>query len=381
MAFAAAFWGAPFLANMLTSAPAGEIVRKRARLRALSAALERGGAEIQTLGAAQAVLVMVDAMSRDIEVKEVAIARAGASSAALARGAWLAALLLLMFCAHVQGADTAALTAAVLASLALNEQTSALAEVGARRQERATARARVDEIMTEERASLPPRPPDMPWNVTVRDFAALGDNGRPLRPGVDLVVNPGEIAVITGRSGGGKSTLLRVLLGQRAPYAGKVDIGGVAPGARSDLAALIAYAPQASVLLAGTVRENLQLGAPGAGDAAMWRALRRADIDGAVAQAGGLDAEINPLGEGFSGGEARRLALARAFVSERPLLLLDEPSEGLDAAAEAIIADAVRTYVRERPGRLAIVVTHRQALQGIADTCVDLDAGSGAGVY
>lgn len=187
--------------------------------------------------------------------------------------------------------------------------------------------------------------------------------------------------MITGRSGAGKSTLLRVLLGQNAPYAGKIDIGGVAPEARSDLAALIAYVPQAPILLAGTVRENLQLGAPNVGEAAMWRALQRADIGEVVEKAGGLDAEINAWGEGFSGGEARRLALARAFVSERPLLLLDEPSEGLDAAAEVIIAQAVRAYVRERPGRLAIVVTHRQALQGIADTCVDLDAEFGAGVY
>ena len=381
MAFAAAFWGAPRLAHALTSSRAGEVVRKRAQLRALSAALERGGAEIRTLDAAPAVLAMLDKLSRDIDAKETAIARSGALSAALAGGFWLAALLLVILSAHAQSADNAAVTAAVLASLALSEQTSALAEVGARRQERAAARARVDEIVATVGAPLSPQAPQLPWNVTVRDFTALGDNGRPLRSGVSLAVSPGEIAVITGRSGAGKSTLLRVLLGQNAPYAGKIDIGGVAPEARSDLAALIAYVPQAPILLAGTVRENLQLGAPNVGEAAMWRALQRADIGEVVEKAGGLDAEINAWGEGFSGGEARRLALARAFVSERPLLLLDEPSEGLDAAAEVIIAQAVRAYVRERPGRLAIVVTHRQALQGIADTCVDLDAEFGAGVY
>jgi ATP-binding cassette subfamily C protein CydC len=381
MAFAMAFWGAPRLAHGLTSSRAGDIVRKRAQLRALSAALERGRAEIQTLGAAPAVLAMVDEVSRSIEAKEAAMAGAGAFIVALTGCVWIAALLLVIFSAHAHGADTAALTAAVLASLALSEQTSALADVGARRQERATARARVDEIMAPAYPIPFAQAPQMPWNVTVRDFTALGDSGRPLRTGVSLVVNPGEIAMITGRSGGGKSTLLRVLLGQRAPYAGTVDIGGVAPEARSDLAALIAYVPQSPILLAGAVRENLQLGAPGAGDAAMWRALQCAGIGGVVEKAGGLDAEVNALGEGFSGGEARRLALARAFVSERPLLLLDEPTEGLDASAETIIADAVRTYVRERPGRLAILVTHRQALKDIANTCVDLDAGFGASVY
>jgi ABC-type transport system involved in cytochrome bd biosynthesis fused ATPase/permease subunit len=139
---------------------------------------------------------------------------------------------------------------------------------------------------------------------------------------------------------------------------------------------LIAYAPQAAHLLSGTVRENLQLGAPAADDASMWQALRRANIDLAVERAGGLDVEISALGEGFSGGEARRLSLARAFVSARPVLLLDEPSEGLDAASEALVAGAIRSYVDERPERLAIVVTHRQALKGIGDLCVDLDAGA-----
>jgi ABC-type transport system involved in cytochrome bd biosynthesis fused ATPase/permease subunit len=113
----------------------------------------------------------------------------------------------------------------------------------------------------------------------------------------------------------------------------------------------------------------------------MWGALREAGLDEVIALAGGLDAEISVLGEGFSGGEARRLALARAFISERPMLLLDEPSEGLDAEAEARIASAIRDYVDARPGRLAVVVTHRAALGRIGDTCVDLDAGGTASVH
>lgn len=376
LAFAAAFWGAPALANRLMSAVWGDVVSQRGRLRAMSAALEKGGAEVRTLGAAPVVLAMMEACGRDIEATERAMARAGAIVAALTGVLWIAALLLVILSAHAQGADAAALTASVLASVALSEQTLAQADIGARKQERAQARARVDEILAEEGATALCEQPKPPWGVTVRDFAALGDNGRPLRAGLSFSAHPGEIVVITGRSGAGKSTLLRVLLGQRAPHAGDVRLGGQLPQARADLAMLIAYAPQAAYLLSGTVRENLQLGAPAADDASMWQALRRANIDLAVERAGGLDVEISALGEGFSGGEARRLSLARAFVSSRPVLLLDEPSEGLDAASEALVAGAIRSYVDERPERLAIVVTHRQALKGIGDLCVDLDAGA-----
>lgn len=374
LAFAMVFWGAPFLANRLISAVWADVVGARGRLRAMSAALEKGGAEVRTLGAASAVLAMMDGCGRDIEASERAMARAGAVAAALTGVVWTAALLLVILSAHAQGADTAALTAAVLASVALSEQTLAQAEGGARKGERAQARARVDEILAEEGATAPCEQPKPPWGVTVRDFAALGDNGRPLRSGLSFSASPGEIVVITGRSGAGKSTLLRVLLGQCAPHAGEVRVGGQFPQARADLAMLVGYAPQAAHLLSGTVRENLQLGAPAADDASMWRALERANIDLAVKRAGGLDVEISALGEGFSGGEARRLSLARAFVSARPLLLLDEPSEGLDAATEAFVAGAIRAYVDERPERLAIVVTHRQALKAMGDLCVDLDA-------
>ena len=378
LAFAFVFWGAPYLANAAGAASSLRVVQQRARLRELSVSLERGRDEVRTLVAAPTVLAMLDSVAAEIEESEIVIARSGALFAALIGAVWIAVIMMVILSAHLQGADPAALVASVLASLALGEQVQARSEVGARLQERSHAGARVASILSEiprrVASAAPPRPPV----VEVREFAVIGDCGRPLRAGVSFAANAGEIAVLAGRSGAGKSTLLRTLLGQRTLHAGVVRIGGAEADHRADLAQLIAYAPQNVALLPGTVRENLELSAPDADDARMWEALRRAYVDTVVAHAGGLDAVVSALGEGFSGGEARRIGLARAFISGRPLLLLDEPSEGLDAATEADVMRSIRAYIDEAPGRLAIVVTHRPALKTIADVWVDLDDGAAA---
>ncbi|MCC6789963.1 MAG: ATP-binding cassette domain-containing protein [Hyphomonadaceae bacterium] len=378
LAFAFVFWGAPYLANAAGAASSLRVVQQRARLRELSVSLERGRDEVRTLVAAPTVLAMLDSVAAEIEESEIVIARSGALFAALIGAVWIAVIMMVILSAHLQGADPAALVASVLASLALGEQVQARSEVGARLQERSHAGARVASILSEiprrVASAAPPRPPV----VEVREFAVIGDCGRPLRAGVSFAANAGEIAVLAGRSGAGKSTLLRTLLGQRTLHAGVVRIGGAEADHRADLAQLIAYAPQNVALLPGTVRENLELSAPDADDARMWEALRRAYVDTVVAHAGGLDAVVSALGEGFSGGEARRIGLARAFISGRPLLLLDEPSEGLDAATEADVMRSIRAYIDEAPGRLAIVVTHRPAFKTISNVWVDLDDGAAA---
>lgn len=378
LAFAFVFWGAPYLANAVNATSGLRVVQQRARLRELSVSLERGRDEVRTLGAAPAVLAMIASVAAEIEECEIAIARSGSLFAALIGAVWIAVIMMVVLSAHLQGADPAALVASVLASLALGEQVQTRSEVGARLQERSHAGARVASLLSEIPRRVASAASTGSPVVEVREFAVMGDSGRPMRAGVSFVANAGEIAVLAGRSGAGKSTLLRTLLGQRTSHAGIVRIGGSAAEHRADLAELIAYAPQNVALLPGTVRQNLELGAPDADDARMWEALRRAYVDTVVAHAGGLDAVVSALGEGFSGGEARRIGLARAFISGRPLLLLDEPSEGLDSATEANVMGSIRAYVDEAPGRLAIVVTHRPALKTIADVWVDLDDGAAA---
>ncbi|MGW0856571.1 thiol reductant ABC exporter subunit CydD [Streptomyces sp. NPDC002690] len=196
-----------------------------------------------------------------------------------------------------------------------------------------------------------------------------------------LVVEPGETVALVGPSGAGKSTLLDVVLGFRTPDAGTVRVGGV------DLATLsperwhqhVAWVPQRPVLFAGTVAENVRLARPDADDAAVTAALRDA---GAHEFVGLLpEREQTLLGEdgaGLSAGQRQRLALARAFLADRPVLLLDEPTASLDGGTEAAVVDAVRRLAR---GRTVLLVAHRPALLPLADRVVTLEpATSGEAV-
>jgi thiol reductant ABC exporter CydD subunit len=194
----------------------------------------------------------------------------------------------------------------------------------------------------------------------------------PALQGADLIVEPGETVALTGPSGCGKSTLLNVILGLRRPSAGVVRLGGC------DLEDLdfdawragIGWVPQRPHLFARSVADNVRVARPGATDAEVSAALQAAGLATVVGRLPqGVDTRLGEGGAGLSAGERQRLALARAFVRDAPLLVLDEPTASLDAETEADVLQAVR---RLAEGRTALIVAHRPALAALADRVIHL---------
>jgi ATP-binding cassette subfamily C protein CydC len=182
-------------------------------------------------------------------------------------------------------------------------------------------------------------------------------------PGLDLDLAPPAWLAVTGLSGAGKTTLVERLMGLRDPVAGEARLGGVdladidVEGART----LFAYAAQDVRLLAGSVADNLRLAGPDASDDALWAALEDAGLaDRVRAAPAGLDAALGDNGERLSGGERRRLGLARAYLRDAPWLVLDEPTEGLDAATEATVLERLARRLT-RSGQGLILISHRPA--------------------
>ncbi|MET7795459.1 thiol reductant ABC exporter subunit CydD [Streptomyces decoyicus] len=197
-------------------------------------------------------------------------------------------------------------------------------------------------------------------------------------PATSFEVRPGETVALVGPSGAGKSTLLSVLLGFTEPHGGRAlvdgrDITSLSPESWRQR---IAWVPQHPHLFAGTIAENVRLARPDADDAAVHTALGDAGaLDFIDALPDGMATRLGESGAGLSAGQRQRLALARAFLADRPILLLDEPTANLDGATEEAVVAAVR---RLAVGRTVLLVVHRPALLAVADRVVRLPEPVGA---
>lgn len=220
----------------------------------------------------------------------------------------------------------------------------------------------------------PPSPAVVPVRFEGVSFSYPSREGDVLR-GVELVVEPGETVALVGHSGGGKSTLLALLLRLADPTSGRIRVGG------KDLAELdaaawrrrVAYVPQRPTLFRGTVAENIRLGVPEATHAQVEAAAELAHAHAFVGRLPeGYETIVGDGGRRLSAGQARRLALARAFLRDAPLVLLDEPTADLDPESATAVGDAVE---RLREGRTVILVAHRPELAQRADRVVRLEDG------
>lgn len=221
---------------------------------------------------------------------------------------------------------------------------------------------------------LPEVLPDL-QTALVLDQVTVAAPGRqtPLTKALSLTLRPGETAALTGASGLGKSTVLDAIAAVRAPISGKITLLGTSiPDWPDDqLRKHLTLVPQRARPISGPIRENLAIACDDLSESAAWEALHAVELHGVVHRIGGLDAMLGEGGLGLSGGEARRLALARAVLRRPAVLLLDEPTEGLDdPLARQVLANLRQTL----PETAILIASHRRAEQEMADYLITLQS-------
>lgn len=285
------------------------------------------------------------------------------SAAALGLGAWLVE----------QGTlEPARAAIGVFVALALSEAVApvrrALSEIGGMIQ----AARRVAPALDIGDPAAPAQTPCTPGALTLDGVTCRRDDTGPaLFAPLTLTVAPGETVALAGPSGVGKSTLLLTAAGALAPAAGRVLLGDtdVATCPTEALRAELVMLPQRHGLISGTVAENLRLAAPGATDDDLWAALEASALADTIRARGGLGLRLGARGAGLSGGEARRLVLARALLRRPAVLLLDEPTEGLDTATAARVMAGIRTAL---PASAILVAAHRDTEKKAATRVIEL---------
>ena len=226
---------------------------------------------------------------------------------------------------------------------------------------------------------VPPSPAEWPVRFERISFSYPSRAQRVLDR-LDLELQPGETVALVGASGTGKSTVASLLLRFAEPDAGRITVGGLdLAECRTELwRSMVAWVPQRPTMFRGTVAENIGLGVRGASQQRIRDAAMLAGADRFVrALPFGYETAIGDGGRPLSAGERRRIALARAFLRDAPLVILDEPTADLDRTSADVVAEAVE---RLRVERTVLVIAHRPELVQRADRVVSLDVGGTAAV-
>jgi len=204
---------------------------------------------------------------------------------------------------------------------------------------------------------------------------AFSDRGRPVLRGATFFIRPGEQVALVGATGQGKTTIMNLILGFLRPDHGDILINGnsLSDHDVEQWRRHIAWVGQQPVLFNGTVADNIRLARPDAGDRQIESAARAARVlEFSARLPMGMHTLVGEQGFGLSRGQAQRVALARAFLKDAPLVLLDEPTAGLDSKNEALVLSALSDLVQEKS---VLLITHRLEAMARADRVLVLDNG------
>lgn len=216
-------------------------------------------------------------------------------------------------------------------------------------------------------AGFEPQAPDI---ISVQDLYLAYDAERPVLDHISLEIGKGDVVALTGPSGGGKSSLLYLMAGFMQPDQGHISVFGAPAGEKP-----FGWLGQSPFLVHGTWADNLRLTTPDATDIAIETALRQVGLGSLLnSREQGIYSKITEDGQGLSGGQARRLSLARVFVANYDLILLDEPTAGLDSDSEIYILEALHKLARA--GKTLVFATHHQALLTLANRTLLVTEGS-----
>ncbi len=272
--------------------------------------------------------------------------------------------------------DPASAALGFFAALALVETAAPLARGIAELGKMTDAARRIEAQFVDEPEAAPRKTALSPF--ASGDSSVISGHGlvyhrgnRALFEGLDFSVGRGETLALVGESGSGKTTLLNIIRGLVEPTEGIVCLEGLAIAdlSEAERAARIGYLPQRATLVSGTIADNLRLAAPAAGDDMLWESLRIAGLDEVVTAKGGLQYLLGEGGQGLSGGERRRLTFARMLLRRPSVMLLDEPTEGLDVETACDILSGLRSAF---PRAAIVVAAHRTEERAWADRALEI---------